>query len=68
MLACMQMFPNSFVASSFFACIKGNRRRLHTGWLDVRLSHYLCRIVEDNFLNYYCEQQENPPVQHIQAF
>ena len=69
MLACMQMFSNSFVASSFFICIKGNRRCLHTDWLDACLFHYLCHIVEDiTSLNYYCEQQENPPVQHIRAF
>ena len=46
MLACMQMFPNSFVASSFFVFIKGN---LHTGWLDAHIIHYLWRILEDNF-------------------
>ena len=46
MLACMQMFPNSFVAISFFIFIKGN---LQTGWLDGHLFHYLWHILEDNF-------------------
>ena len=46
MLACMQMFPNSFVASSFFVFIKGN---LHTGLLDAHLFHHLWRILGDNF-------------------